>query len=378
MRGRFPGLADGWARLDGPAGTQVVDTAITAIRDQLADGASANTGGFFAASRATAAMVASTRAVVGRLLGADPSGVVFGANMTTLTFAFSRAVARTLAPGDEIVCTRLDHDANVTPWVRAAEARGARVVMAPFDPATGRLPTEAVTSRIGGRTRWVAITGASNAIGTIPDLAPVIAAAHTVGAKVFVDAVHLVPHRRLDIGVLGCDVLATSAYKWYGPHAGMLWIEPGLLAALDPDKVRPAPDAGPARFETGTPAFETLAGVRVAAEFLLEVDVDRDAQVFAPLLSGLLGMPHVSVWGPHDLGDRTPTVAFTVARHHPDAVAARLADARVAVWSGDYYAVEVMKSLGLAGSGGAVRAGIACYNAAADVDRLLDVVDGLH
>ena len=378
MRGRFPGLTDGWARLDGPAGTQAVDTAIAAIRDQLADGSSANTGGFFAASRTTAELVTSTRAGVGRLLGADPGGVVFGANMTTLTFAFARAVARGLAPGDEIVCTRLDHDANIAPWARAAEDAGARVVMAPFDPATGRLPTEEVTSLIGDRTRWVAITGASNAIGTIPDLPPVVAAAHAAGARVFVDAVHLVSHRRLDVAALGCDVLATSAYKWYGPHTGMLWVEPGLLGRLDPDKVRPAPDGGPPRFETGTPAFEALAGVRAAAEFLLEVDVEREMTVFAPMLHGLLAMPHVSVWGPRDLTDRTPTVAFTVAARRPDDVAQRLADARVAVWSGDYYAVEVMASLGLAASGGAVRAGVACYTEADDVDRLLDVVDGLR
>ncbi len=246
---------------------------------------------------------------------------------------------------------------------------------APFDPAAGRLPTEAVTSRIGDRTRWVAITGASNALGTTPDLPPIVAAAHDVGARVFVDGVHLVPHRRIDVSTLGCDVLATSAYKWYGPHAGMLCADPDLLARLDPDKVRPAPDAGPARYETGTPAFEAIAGIRAAAEFLAEVDVDAEMDVFAPMLHGLLAMPHVTVWGPHDLVDRTPTLAFTVAGHHPDDVARRLADARVAVWSGDYYAVDVMASLGLAESGGAVRAGVVCYTEPEDVARLLQVVD---
>ena len=378
MRGRFPALSDGWARLDGPAGTQVVDTAIAAMREQLADGGSANTGGTFAASRTTGELVASTRAVVARLLGADAEGIVFGANMTTLTFAFARAVARSLGPGDEIVCTRLDHDANITPWARAAESAGATVVMAPFDPATGRLPADAVTSLIGDRTRWVAVTGASNALGTMPDLPPIVAAAHAVGARVFVDGVHLVPHRRIDVAMLGCDVLATSAYKWYGPHAGMLCADPELLASLDPDKVRPAPDTGPARFETGTPAFEALAGVRAAAEFLLEVDVAREREVFAPMLHGLLAMPHVAVWGPHDLDARTPTVSFTVAGTHPDDVAQRLADARVAVGSGDYYAVEVMESLGLAKTGGALRAGVVCYTDGEDVARLLEVVDGLQ
>ena len=377
MRGRFPALSDGWARLDGPAGTQMVDTAIAAIHEQLSDGGSANTGGFFAASGTTANLVTSARATVGRMLGADPAGVVFGANMTTLTFAFTRAVARDLAPGDEIVCTALDHDANIAPWVRAAEVAGATMVTAPFDPATGRLPTESVTSRIGDRTRWVAITGASNALGTTPDLPPVVAAAHAVGARVFVDGVHLVPHRRIDVSALGCDVLATSAYKWYGPHAGMLCADPDLLARLDPDKVRAAPDDGPARYETGTPAFEAVAGIRAAAEFLTEVDVDAEMDVFAPMLHGLLAMPHVTVWGPHDLVGRTPTLAFTVSGRHPDEVAQRLADARVAVWSGDYYAVEVMASLGLAEAGGAVRAGVVCYTQPEDVARLLEVVDEL-
>jgi len=377
MRGRFPALSDGWARLDGPAGTQMVDTAIAAMHEQLSDGGSANTGGFFAASGTTANLVTSARATVGRMLGADPAGVVFGANMTTLTFAFTRAVARDLAPGDEIVCTALDHDANIAPWVRAAEVAGATMVTAPFDPATGRLPTESVTSRIGDRTRWVAITGASNALGTTPDLPPVVAAAHAVGARVFVDGVHLVPHRRIDVSALGCDVLATSAYKWYGPHAGMLCADPDLLARLDPDKVRPAPDDGPARYETGTPAFEAVAGIRAAAEFLTEVDVDAEMDVFAPMLHGLLAMPHVTVWGPHDLVGRTPTLAFTVSGRHPDEVAQRLADARVAVWSGDYYAVEVMASLGLAEAGGAVRAGVVCYTQPEDVARLLEVVDEL-
>jgi cysteine desulfurase family protein (TIGR01976 family) len=377
MRGRFPALSDGWARLDGPAGTQMVDTAIAAMQEQLSDGGSANTGGFFAASAATADLVRSARVTVARLLGADPCGIVFGANMTTLAFAFARAVARDLEPGDEILCTALDHDANIAPWFRAAQAAGATVVIAPFDPATGRLPTDAVTSRIGERTRWVAITGASNALGTTPDLPPVVLAAHAVGARVFVDGVHLVPHRRIDVSALGFDVLATSAYKWYGPHAGMLCADPALLARLDPDKVRPAPDEGPARYETGTPAFEALAGIRASAEFLTEVDVDAELGVFAPMLHGLLAMPHVTVWGPQDLVDRTPTLAFTVAGHHPDEVAQRLADARVAVWSGDYYAVDVMASLGLAESGGAVRAGVDCYTDPEDVARLLEVVDEL-
>jgi cysteine desulfurase family protein (TIGR01976 family) len=382
LTARFPGLADGWARFDGPAGTQAVDTAIEAIAAYLSNGDNANTHGVFSASRATAELVAGARATVGRLLGGDPAGVVFGANMTTLVMAFTRSVGRTLGPGDEVVCTRLDHDANLTPWVLAAADRGATVRLAAFDAATGRLDPEAVTSLIGERTRWVAVTGASNAIGTIPDLAPIVAAAHAAGARVLVDGVHLVPHRPVDVATVGCDAVATSSYKWYGPHAGVLWVEPGLLESLDPYKVRPADDKGPGRFETGTPAFEAIAGLAAAARFLLDEGMDavaaHERSVFAPLLDGLLAMDHVRVHGPTDLVDRTPTVAFTVDGLHPDQVAAALADRRIAVWSGDYYAVEAMRTLGLAETGGAVRAGVVRYTTAEDVDRLLEAVAGLR
>ena len=382
IRYRFPGLADGWARFDGPAGTQVVDAAIEAMASYLASGANANAHGRFAASEETDAVVARARAAVGRLLGAAPEGVVFGPNMTTLTFAFTRSVARTLGPGDEVVCTRLDHDANVWPWALAARDAGATVVMAPFDPASGRLPAEAVAGLVGSRTRWVAVTGASNAIGTVPDLAPIVAAAHAAGARVLVDAVHLTPHRPVDVAALGCDALVTSPYKWYGPHAGVLWAKPELLAELEPYKLRPSSDAVPTRFETGTASFEAIAGVEAAANFLLDEGMgrlaEREAAVFAPLLEGLLAMPRVRVHGPTDLAARTPTVAFTVEGHHPDEVATVLAAARVAVWSGDYYAIEVMRALGLADAGGAVRAGVSYYTSDDDVARLLEAVGRLR
>lgn len=378
---RFPGLADGWARFDGPAGTQMVDTAIEAMANFMRSGRSANSHGVFAASEATDAVVAAGRDAVGRLLGGDPRGVVFGPNMTTLVFAFTRAIARTFHPGDEIVCTRLDHDANVMPWVMAAADVGARVVFADFDPSSGRLPVEAVARCLSARTKWVAVTGASNAIGTIPDVEAITPAAHAAGARVLVDAVHLAAHRRVDVAAIGCDVLACSPYKWYGPHAGVLWGEPDLLETLQPYKVRPADDAVPNRFETGTPSFEAIAGVTAAAEFLQEVGMDelakRETAVFDPLLRGLSAMGHIRVHGPHDLLDRTPTVAFTVEGHTPEAVARHLADERIAVWSGDYYAVEAMAALGLGGTGGAVRAGVSCYTTESDVDRLLTAVGAL-
>jgi cysteine desulfurase family protein (TIGR01976 family) len=357
----------------------MVDTAIDAMTDFMRSGENANAGGFFAASTACTGLVADARHCVGTLLGADPDGLVFGANMTTLNFALTRALARDWAAGDEIVGTRLDHDANVTPWRLAAADRDAVVRLAAFDTRTGRLDPDAVIGLIGPRTRWVAITGASNALGTIPDLAPVVEAAHAAGARVLVDGVHLVPHVPVDVAAIGCDAFVTSPYKWYGPHAGVLWLAPDLRDALVPYKVRPAPDAGPGRWETGTPSYEAIAGIRAAAAFMLEAGVDvigRQEQAhFRPLLGELLEMDHVTVHGPHTLDARTPTVCFSVAGHSADAVAAHLASRRVAVWSGNYYAVETMAALGL--TDGAIRAGVSCYTTEAAVARLLDGVRAL-
>jgi cysteine desulfurase family protein (TIGR01976 family) len=359
----------------------MVDTAIAAMRDYLKSGANANGGGRFAASVTTGELVASARATVAKLLGADPGGIVFGPNMTTLTFAFTRAVARSFREGDEVVSTRLEHDSNVTTWRMAAEDRGASVVLAPFDTATGRLDVAAVTDRITDRTRWVTVTGASNALGTVPDVPAIAAAAHAAGARVFVDAVHLTPHRPVEVAALGCDVLATSPYKWYGPHAGVLWIAPDLREELEPYKVRPAPDTAPERFETGTPSYEAIAATQAAAEFLLLEGMDAlgkaEGEVFTPLLEGLLALPGVTVHGPHELEHRTPTVCFSVDALSPDEVATALARERVAVWGGSYYAVEVMDALGLTERGGAIRAGVSCYTTADDVDRLLRAVERL-
>ncbi len=382
MRDRFPGLADGWARFDGPAGTQMVDTAIAAMRDYLTQGTSANSGGSFAASRATGSMVTAARATVGKLLGADPGGIVFGANMTTLTLAFSRAVARTLGPGDEILGTRLDHDANITPWKLAADDVGATMRLVPFDLDTGRLPVDAVAERIGPNTRWVTVTGASNALGTMPDVPAIVEAAHRAGARVFVDAVHLAPHRAIDTMALGCDAIVSSPYKWYGPHSGVLWLAADVRDDLTPYKVRPAPDTAPERWETGTPAYEAVAATAAAADFLLREGMDEIARaeqaVFAPLLDGLLALPHVRIHGPNDLEERTPTACFTVEGHSATQVADALAGEQVAVWGGHYYAVEVMDALGLAAAGGAVRAGVSCYTTPEDVDRLLAAVARLR
>jgi cysteine desulfurase family protein (TIGR01976 family) len=376
VRDRFPGANDGWARFDGPAGTQMLDTAIEAQRGYLSGGDSANGGGVFAASEATAQLARGARTSVGRLLGADPGGVIFGPNMTTLMFALTRAIARDLGPGDHLVGTRLDHDANVTPWQLAADDTGATLDLVPFDTASGRLDVERVSAAIGDNTRWVAISGASNALGTVPDVAAVVRGAHERGARVLVDGVHLVPHRPVDVAALGCDAFVTSAYKWYGPHAGILWLAPDLRTGLRPYKVRPAPDGAPERWETGTPSYEAMAATQAAAEFLTDLGVsslaEQEMAVFDRLLDALLAFDHVTMHGPTDLADRTPTVCFTVDGHHPDKVAAELAAERVAVWSGTYYAVEVMSSLGL--TDGAVRAGVSAYTSDDDVDRLVDAI----
>jgi cysteine desulfurase family protein (TIGR01976 family) len=379
LRDRFPGVGEGWARFDGPAGTQMVDTAITAMADWAASGRNANSGGPFAAAEETDALLETTRANVATLLGTTPDTVCFGANMTTLTLAFTRAVALTLRPDDRVVGTRLDHDANVTPWRLACEASGAEHVLAPFDPATGVLDPAAVTDLIDSRTRWVAVTGASNLLGTIPDLGPIITAAHDAGARVFVDAVHLAPHRRIDVAHLGCDALVTSPYKWYGPHAGVLVARPQLLDELPVAKVRPAPDHGPRRWETGTPSFEAIAAVGAAAGFLLEQSMERlsasEAAVFTPLIDGLAAIDGVRVWGPTDGSPRTPTAAFTVAGQHPDEVATALARDQIATWAGHSYALEAVDQLGLRESGGIVRAGVVAYIDDGDVARLLAAVE---
>jgi cysteine desulfurase family protein (TIGR01976 family) len=322
-----------------------------------------------------------TRAAVGQFLGADPNGVTFGPNMTSLTFAVSRAVGATLRPGDRIVGTRLDHDANITPWRRAAEGAGAEHVLASFDAATGQLPPGNVIELIDEHTKWVTLPGASNLLGSTPDLAPIIEAAHAVGANVYIDAVHLAPHRKIDIAALGCDALVTSPYKWYGPHSGLLWMRPDLLETLPVFKVRPAPDHGPAKLETGMPNFEAIAGIEAAARFLIEEGMDHlaaaEAEMFSHLLAGLQSIKGVKVWGSQTLDGRVPTAAFTIDGVHPADASKALAARNIAVWDGHNYAVEVVDQLGLADSGGVIRAGISRYVELPDVDRLLAAVADL-
>jgi cysteine desulfurase family protein (TIGR01976 family) len=374
-RERFPGLAGGWARLDGPAGTQMADVAIDAMTDWMRSGRGANQGGSFAAADETDALVDAARASVARLLGGHPAGVAFGPSMTGLTMAFAAAVGRKLRPGDEVVCTRLDHDANISPWLIASERAGATVRFAEPDRERLELPAAAIEAVLSDRTRWVAVTAASNAVGTIPDLPGIAAAAHAAGARLFVDAVHAAPHRRIDVARLDCDALACSAYKWYGPHVGILWARPEVHEELAPDKVRPSPETFPERWELGTLPFEALAGVRAAAEYVMDLDWDEvrehETGLLGDALEGLGAVPGVRLHGA--ARNRTSTLMFSLEGRTSSEVAAALAERRVAVWDGNYYAYELERFLGLEPHG-AVRAGFVHYNDVDDAERLIAAV----
>tara|TARA_B100000029_G_scaffold504481_1_gene583435 strand:- start:91 stop:1260 length:1170 start_codon:yes stop_codon:yes gene_type:complete len=378
IRARFPAIDGQWARFDGPGGTQVVDTAIEAAADWQRSGNNANSLGAFAAAYACDDLVVRASATMGRLLGADPKGIILGPSTTANMMALTRAIGRWVGPGDEVICTALDHDSNVSPWLLMAEDTGCRVQIADFDPSTGRLSVEAVADLVSSSTRWVAVTGASNVIGTIPDVSAITQVAHEVGARVVVDGVHLTPHRQVDVACIGCDVFTTSSYKWYGPHAGIMWVEPGLLDDLDAYKLRAVSDLGPERFQYGTTSWESLAGLDAAAEFLLDVGLDRIAAAetirFRRLLDGLHDQSGVRVVGPQDSSDRAPTLMFEVEGFSPSEAASALAEHRVAVWDGSNYAVDAMEPLGLNTKDGAVRAGISAYTNDEDVDRLLAAV----
>ena len=374
-RERFPGLTGNWARLDGPAGTQMVDVAIDAMAAFMRSGRNANHGGVFAAAHATDECVERARAAVARLLGAEPAGVAFGPSMTAMTMRVSAAAGRTLAPGDEVVVTRLDHDANVRPWVIAAERAGATVRWAEPDRETLALPAAAVEAVLSERTRWVAVTAASNATGTVPELDGIVAAAHRAGARVAIDAVAAAPHRALSLAEVAADTLVCSAYKWYGPHVGILCAAPALLEELQPDKLIVSPEEAPDRFELGTLPFESLAGVEAAAAYLLEVGLDairaHEEALMAEALAGLRGIDGVTLYG--DPPDRVPTLMFNVDGMTSTEAATALAEREVAVWDGNYYAYELERFLGL-DPDGAVRAGFVHYNDADDVRRLVDGV----
>ena len=387
LRARFPALASGVAHFDGPGGSQVPDAVADAIRTTLVAGVS-NRGRMTAAERYADAVVLAARQAMADLLGADPGGIIFGRSMTQLTFDLSRALAKTWQPGDEVVVTRLDHDANIRPWLIAAESAGAVVRWAEFDPATGELPVENVAKVITPRTRLVAVTAASNLLGTRPRLSEITALAHDVGALCFVDGVHFTAHAPVDVDAIGADLYACSPYKFLGPHCGVVAGRVSLLEQLRPDKLLPSTDVVPERFELGTLPYELLAGTTAAVEFLADLappaPTRREQLVAAMSLveehedrlrsvieEGLATLPGVEVRSRATV--RTPTLLLTFENRDPVEAYRFLAERDINVPAGSFYAIEASRFLGLGDAGG-LRVGLAPYSSRSDVDRLLDAL----
>jgi cysteine desulfurase family protein (TIGR01976 family) len=350
-----------------------------------------NLGGPFESSAETVATLDGARSAVADLLGAQPSEIVFGQNMTSLTYAMSRALARTWTPDNNIVLTRLDHDANVTPWVQAADGAGCEIRFVDFDPADGcRLDLASLSDALDRNTSLIAFTAASNAVGTLTPVAEIVDAAHSVGALTYVDAVHYAPHGAIDVAATGTDFLACSAYKWFGPHTGCMFGKIGHLESIQPFKLRPSPDAAPDRWETGTQSFESLAGVTAAVDYLASLgtgDTRRDrlvdayrqigaveTEISVRFLDGIATMPHITLFGEGTSDGRTPTFAVDVHGISADDVSTHLGGQGIFVWSGNYYAYEVMERLGR--PGGLVRIGFVHYNTLDEVDRVLDALGG--
>jgi cysteine desulfurase family protein (TIGR01976 family) len=392
VRGLFPALADGFVHTDAPAGSLLPESVARAVGHALRMPV-ANRGGVFPASGRAEALVTAARSAVADLVGGVPNGVVLGPNMTTLTYRFAATLARTWRRGDEIVVSRLDHDANIRPWVQAADDAGVLVKWAEVDVETGELPVWQYEELLTERTRLVAVTAASNAIGTCPDVAAISGRCHAVGALVYVDAVHAAPHLFLDRAAMGADFLAVSAYKWCGPHVGAVVADPALLEELRPDKLVPSPDRVPDRFETGTAPFELFAGVAAAVDHLaglcgdaagsrrerlrrsMAAVADYETELFDRLDAALRGMSHVQVIGAPEVC--TPTLSFTVGRMRPRQVAAELSRRGVCAWDGDYYARELFDALGVNEHGGAVRLGLFHYNTPEEVEHVIDSVGSL-
>jgi cysteine desulfurase family protein (TIGR01976 family) len=389
VRAAYPALADGFAYLDGAAGTQVPGSVIDAISAAYQAGLG-NAGGAFPASERSAALTADCRQALADLTGGTADGVILGPNMTTLTYRLAATLARGWRPGDEVIVSRLDHDANVRPWVQAAQRAGAAVRWAEVDISTGELPASQYADLLSDRTRLVAVTAASNVLGTRPDVAAITAQARAAGAISYVDGVHATPHVPVDVAALGADFYATSAYKWSGPHVGAVIADPARLESLRPDKLMPAPDSVPDRFEQGTPPFADLAGVTAAVDHLAQLTgtaggsrrqrllasmaavQEYETSLFQVLAGGLAAMGHVTSYG--KAASRTPTAYFNVAGQSPGEVARHLAERKINVWSGHNYAWELTGALGIRDSGSAVRAGLVHYNDRSEVDRLLAAV----
>lgn len=414
IRARFPALAasdDGRPRIyfDNPAGTQVPQSVVDRTAECLLH-ANANLGGFFATSERAAEIVAGAHAAMADLLNApSPDEIVFGQNMTSLTLHVSRSLGRQFRPGDEIVLSRMDHDANVAPWLLLARDLGLEVRWLPFDADTFEFDLAKLDELLSYRTRLVCFGAASNLTGTVNDVAEICRRARAVGALTYVDAVQSVPHIATDVQALGCDFLVCSAYKFFGPHQGILWGRREVLESLEPYKVRPAPDTIPGAFETGTLSHEGMAGTAAAVDYFawlgeaqggehvarnarypagrrrfvhaaLERIAAYEAGLARQLVEGLSALPGVKVQGitaPEALARRIPTVSFTARSRTPDEIAAALAEQGMFVWSGHNYAVEAARTLGIYDSGGAVRVGPVHYNGPDEIDRLLEALESI-
>ncbi len=399
-RAQFPALAQEVhgrpaVFFDGPGGTQVPQRVIDAIADYLTH-SNSNTHGAFLTSHRTDETIAAAHSAMADLLNCDADEVVFGANMTTLTFAFSRAFARDLRPGDEIVLTRLDHDANFAPW-KALEEQGVVIKVVDVDVEDCTLDMADLARQITPRTRLVAVGFASNAVGTINDVAEVTRMAHSVGALSYIDAVHYAPHGPIDVRALDCDFLACSPYKFFAPHSGVLYGKREHMQRLSPYKVRPSTNESPGRWMTGTQSHEAMAGVTAAIDYLADLGHrvapeqaagSRRAALGAAMhaiqayerglaeqmISGLLAIPGLSFYGitdPERFGSRTPTVAIRIDGHSPEELAEALGEQGIFAWNGNYYAINLTERLGLEDQGGMLRIGLVHYNTGEEVERLL-------
>lgn len=388
IRRHFPALEEGAAHFDGPGGTQVPQVVAEAVAGTLSSAIS-NRGIMTESARRADTVVRAARDAVADLIGSDPQGVIFGRSMTQLTYDMARTLAKNWAPGDEVVVTRLDHDANIRPWVHAAEKSGALVRWAEFDADTGELDLEAVTQVLTTRTKLVAVTAASNLLGTRTPVAEIADAAHAIGALVYVDGVHLTPHVPIDVGVMRADFYACSPYKFLGPHCGTLSARVELLELLHPDKLLPASDAVPERYELGTLPYELMAGTTAAIDFIAGIAHEPGTSRRQRLVDAMRGIERyeeeLRVTLEARLGDidglvlhgrarrRTPTILFSIRGMSAHDIQGHLARERVNVSAGSFYAVEASRHIGL-GDLGAVRAGIAPYTDLGDIDRLVAAV----
>jgi len=413
LRSQFPALQlhDAAGRpavyFDGPGGTQVPQRVLDAVRDYFVK-SNSNTHGAFATSQKTDEILHGAREAMADFFNAESSQqIVFGANMTTLTFHVSRSIGRMLQPGDEIVLTRLDHDANVSPWL-ALEEKGVKIRFLDFHPEDCTLNYEALGDLLSAKTKLVAVGYASNAVGTINDVQRIVQMAQRVGALTYIDAVHYAPHGPIDVQALDCDFLVCSAYKFFGPHIGVLYGKSGVLARLQAYKVRPQDEQPPYKFETGTLNHEGIAGAAAAINYLAEVGrtcgadfADKcknfsgrslhlkmamaaiqnyERQFSEKLIAGIQALPGAKIFGITEssrLLQRTPTVSFRMQQHPPSAIAERLGRENIYVWDGNFYALEVTKRLGVEEQGGIVRIGLVHYNTEAEIARCLRVLQEL-